>query len=121
MQTGSGEVGSPQRLWTRGPRYRVWNECYFGACGGVTPVAGAGKGPHPGARGLVSPGSGSGRGVTPQTVDMGSQAHGLGVVTLEMWACEPWGRVGRRSLWRLWSCVPRCTVWEVGSPWRLWV
>ena len=75
--------------------------CYPGAYGGVTPVAGARKGPHPGARGHVSPGSGSGRGVTPQTVDMGSQAQGLGVVTLEMLACEPWGRVGRRSHWRL--------------------
>ena len=84
--------------------------CYPGAYGGVTPVAGARKGPHPGARGHVIPGSGFGRCVTTQTVDMGSQAQGLGVVTLEMLACEPWGRVGRRSLWRLWLCVPRCSV-----------
>ena len=42
----------------------------------------------------MSPGSGSGRGVTPQTVAMGPQVQGLGVVTLEMWTCEPWAGLG---------------------------
>ena len=49
--------------------------------------------------GCVTPGSGSGRGCHhgncgPVTPDIGS---------------------GRGSPWRLWTCEPRCRVWEVGS------
>ena len=81
---------------------------------------GLGRGPHPGAWGHVSPGSGSGRGVTPQT-GYGTPGTGSGgghPGDVDMWTL---GRIGRRSLWRLWLYVPRCMVWEVGSPWTLWV
>lgn len=40
-------------------------------------------------------------------------------VTLELVDVRPRYRVGRVSSWRLWTCEPRCRVWEVGLLWKL--
>ena len=49
---------------------------------------------HPGDCSFVTPGTGYG-GDHPRD-----------------WTCDSKFRVGRRSPWRLWTCEPRCRVWE---------
>ena len=104
---------SQWRLWTYDCRCRLWKGCHPGDCGLVNPGAWSEGGSHrklcephalfgsplPEGCGCVSPGSEPGRGC-----HHGDCRHGT-----------PGIEFGRGSPWRLWTCEPRCRVWEVES------